>query len=552
MMPGGRTPLLLGLCALVLFAPGILWGLPHATSPDRIFPWGSDELAPLGPLAQVYHVVLHGGAAFDPRYPLLPYVIQTIFIAPYLAWLRLTGGLTGFTTGYPYGLTDPVAALAGMTLAARISSLLLMSAVPVIAFHTAKRLWNAGTGTLAGLFALLVLPFAFYARTSNVDAGALFWTALALMVFATSLKEGLTTKRAVWLGVFAAAAIATKDQNYAIFLALGIAIVVLHLRDEFRRGAVRTRALRAPLAGLATAVAVYLAASGLILHPHAFLDHVEFILFHPGGTSGQSYYSTPATIAGYLQLIGTYADLLAHSLGLPMTLAAVAGLVVAARRSPRTLLFALPLLAVLLGVILPVRFIRIRFVLPAAYVLALFAAAGVAALAVRLVRVRYGRVLAAGLVVAIAAWSLLRAIDLTYQMRYDSRYALETWLRENVQPGDRIGYYGAALKLPALPGGIITEPGPYEVNRADGSGRPEFIVVIPQQVFETDHEWSLPDERWAELRSGAWEYEPWLALQGPVLLEPRPVNWVNPPVRLFVRRDVIPRLTDRTPRLEID
>jgi hypothetical protein len=248
----------------------------------------------------------------------------------------------------------------------------------------------------------------------------------------------------------------------------------------------------------------------------------------------------------------TYGDLLAHSLGLPMALAGVVGMVVAGRRSPRTLLFALPLLAILLGVIMPVRFIRIRFVLPAAYVLALFAAAGSAYLIALLARQRQGRLVATGLVVLIAAWSLLRSIDLTWQMQNDTRYALEAWLRANVQPGDRIGYYGAALKLPALPEGVISEPGPYEVNRSDGSGRPEFIVIIPQQVFETDHEWSLPDERWAELRSGQWEYEPWLALQGPVLIEPRPINWVNPPVRLYVRRDVVSRLNDRTPRLEID
>jgi hypothetical protein len=248
----------------------------------------------------------------------------------------------------------------------------------------------------------------------------------------------------------------------------------------------------------------------------------------------------------------TYADLLSHSLGFPMALAGVAGLVAVGHRSPRTLLFALPLLAILVGVIVPVRFIRIRFVLPAAYVLALFAAAGVALVAAHLTRSRSGRIPAIGLVVAIAVWSLVRSIDLTYQMQNDARYTMELWLRENVRPGDRIGYYGAALKLPALPVGVSTEPGPYEVNRPDGSGRPEFIVVIPQQVFETDHEWSLPDERWAELRSGVWEYEPWLALQGPALLEPRPINWVNPPVRLFVRRDVIPRLNDRTPRLQID
>jgi hypothetical protein len=535
--------ILVFLAGLVLYAPGLLWGLPHATAPDRIFPWGSDELAPLGPLAQVYHVVFHGGAAFDPRYPLLPYVIQALFIAPCIAWLRLTGQLRGLEVAYPYGLEDPVSALATMTLFARVSSLLMMAAVPVVAWYTARKLWDARTAFFSASCVLLIYPFFYYARTSNVDAGGVFWASLGLLVFASALRDGLTRRRAAWLGVFAALAIATKDQSYAVFLTLGLAIVALHLRARWPSGWRST--FQAPLVGLATSFAVYAVASGFIFNPAAFQKHIEFVLFHPGGTSGQSYFSTPATLTGYLQLAGSFLSLLIDCLGLPMTLASLAGLLIAGRKSPRTLLIALPVLAILVGIIFPVRFIRIRFLLPAAYVTAIFAGVAFNAIAERTARYLRNREARAQSRIAslawapfllVALWSLVRGADLTWQMLNDSRYQLEAWFRENAAQGDHVGYYGAPLKLPALEPGIISEPAPF----ADGSGPPqrwpEFIVIIPQQVFETEHEWNITDEHFAQLTSGAWPYEEALSVQAPRLFDKRPIHWVNPHVRVFVRR----------------
>ncbi len=413
---------LLVIGALVLYAPGMLWGLPYATAADRVNPWGSDELAPLGPLAQVFHVVLHGGSAFDPRYPLLPYALQTLFMAPYLLWLRLSGGQHGFAMEYPFGLSDPVGSIAGLTLAARVSSLVMMAAVPATAYWTAKRVWGKRTGVFAGVCALLVYPFFYYARTSNVDAGGLLWTVLGVAAFAAILQDGLTIRRGVWLGIFAALSAATKDQNYAIFMALGLAAVALHLRDARRRG---ESLLVPPLAALGAAVFAYLLATGIVFRPSSFATHVNFILFHPGGTNGQSYYSAPATLGGYTQLLREYGAQIVSSVGVPMAIAGTIGVVVAAVRRPRTLLLALPVLALFLGVIAPVRFTRIRFVLPAAYLCALFAGVAMGALAgegekasgpagarmplpVRRIAARVAFAL-------IAGWALLRGADLTYQ-----------------------------------------------------------------------------------------------------------------------------------------
>ena len=572
------TPWILFLTALLLYAVGIFWGLPHATAPDRLSPWGSDELAPLGPLAQVYHVVFRGDSTFDPRYPLLPYAIQALFMAPYLGWLRITGGLGHFSTTFPYGLTDPVRSLAVMTLIARCSSLLLMAAVPALAWRTAAWLWDRRAAAFAGVFTLFLYPLSYYARTSNVDAGGLFWTALGLLVFAICLRHGLTRERAIQIGIVAALAVATKDQNYAIFLPVGIVLVILHVRtvrEKARSEAVgptgatidRRAWISSPLIALATAVVIYTLATGLLFRPDDFARHLNFILYHPGGQSGRSYFSTPATLVGYASLISAYVRHLADAMSWPLLILGAAGAGYAGWRSPRVLLLALPVLAVFIGVIAPVRFVRIRFVLPAAYTLALFAAAGLSALAdtratkrdekpARPQRIALAlRATLAWLVfVGVAGWTTMRSVDLAQQMLFDSRNQLGTWLQRNAVAGDHLGYYGSAVKLPPLAAGIITEQGPYAeaYERPEGAGWPEFIVTIPQQQFEAEHEWNLPEERYAELKSGQWNYDMMFSWQAPAIGSRRPINWVNPPIRLFVRRDIIARLRDRQPLLRLD
>ncbi|MGH7447721.1 MAG: hypothetical protein ACRELT_09185, partial [Longimicrobiales bacterium] len=135
----------------------------------------------------------------------------------------------------------------------------------------------------------------------------------------------------------------------------------------------------------------------------------------------------------------------------------------------------------------------------------------------------------------------------------DSRLELADWLRDNARPGDRLGFYGASAKLPALEAGIQTVKGPYETS-SDTPGDvtwPEFIVLLPQQPFENEHEWTLPREHYYRLRDGIWNYEPILFVQTGSLWGRRPVSWVNPPVRLYARRDVIPRLKNSS-SLELD
>lgn len=559
-----RTSLVLLAVALLLYMPGLGWGLPHASAPDRIHPWGSDELAPIGPFAQIFTWIFDGEARFDPRYPLFPYVIQVIAMLPYVGWRWLTGGLDGFGADYPFGFDDPITALAGLTLWARASNLVMVSAIPVIAYWTARVLWSRMAALITATLVLLMYHMFFYSRTSNVDGGMLFFAALGLFVFAKILREGLTAPRVVALGSFAALTIAAKDPGYSIFAAVAVVLAGRALADRPIGAVGVSRQWRLLLLGFLVSTAVYAFASGLAFSPELFFRHADYAIH---GSGLRARLSEPATLQGYLRVLLAFMGGLGDAVGVPVLVLSALGLAVAAVRDRTALLFAVPALGLLAGVILPTRFVMFRYVLPAAYVFPFFAGYFLALLtqrdrnaalaAPRLTETgpatRRRTLLAYGCLGLAVAWSLTRGIDLTYQMLRDPRVELRAWMLAHARPGDRVAFYGGAAKLPALDSSIAVVRGPYW----NGAPTPdpdwaEFLLLIPQQVQELEHELQLPAERYRALREGTWPYELVYAKQTRALFRRRPITWVNPPVRVFLRRDLLDRLGPSSRQIDLD
>jgi hypothetical protein len=534
--------------ALVLYTPGIWWGLPHATAADRWHPWGGDELAPLGPVSELHSVLAAGHPTFNPQYPLFHYALQALAVGPYVAWLWLSGGIAHLSTQYPFGLVDPVSSLAIMTLLGRLVSLLMAAGVVVVAFRTGEILWDRSTGILAGLCVMLLYPMFYFSRTSNVDMAALFWTGLGMAVFAACLRGGLTEGRAAWLGLCAALATATKDASYAAFLAVGLFLVPWHLYEQ--RG--RSGRWRPLTIGLLTAAGTYLLASGLIIRPARYLLHVDFILHGSRYTRGVTYYSTPATWNGYVSIVAQTARHIVDSMGAPMAFCALGGLALCLRRRPRLLACALPVLAIPLCVILPVRFVLLRFVFIMAYILALFAAHGLA----ESFRSRQSLLRAAApvLLAIVSGWALLRGADLTWQMIADSRYAAAAWFHQHARPGDRIAVFGPANNLPALDASVKSMPASVELLEASkGRDAPEFIALVPVQDFQRTHthETFLPEHIYQALRDGSLGYQQVLGLQTSAWFDRQLVSFVNPPVKVFLRKDCLAKMPGLLPQLEV-
>ena len=360
-----RASLIVFAAATVWFLPGLWWGLPINSSTERMLAWGTDELGPWGAVDAILAIVGRPRNDISPQYPLAHFLVQALFVWPY--YLPHYIGTMFPSVAAKIGFPQQQASLGVLMLLHRLPSLLMAAGTVAVVHGTARRMAGNAAGWMAAAAVATIGPLLYYARTSNTDVGALFWTALALLLAAHALYEGLTTRRAIAIGVCAGIGAATKDQQYAFFLGLGLVLLFTHFADRRRAGALRGW-WRAPIAGLGAAAVSYVALSGIILLPQWFLGHVRFITRVPDPeipeqilALADAYHSTPATLAGYLQLASNAGSQLAAAIGLPIMGLALVGIVYAARTDRRLLgLLIVPPLCLALGVFAPARLVLPR------------------------------------------------------------------------------------------------------------------------------------------------------------------------------------------------
>jgi hypothetical protein len=549
------TAVLLGLVAVALYLPMIGWGLPEATAPHRTKTFAADEILPLEALAEMHNTFVVSKPDRNYGYPWWHYFVVAVAQAPYVAYLAATGELQGGQPDYPFGLRDPVHALRILTLIGRFVSVLMGAGVVVAAYFFSKILWGHATGVAAAVLTMLSYLMCYYGSTGNLDVPVFFWSACGLVVFAAIVVCGLTVRRGVWLGVLAGVATATKDQAVILFLPLGMAL----LFPAFHRSPGSSSPLRALLAGFGAAVAAYVLAAGMAVDPWRHVTHVHALFFDPSRVTAAGAYRVPApkTWAGVVSLLHSFWHAAGSAFSMPVLLASFAGMWLAARETPRYLVFLLPVPALFVLLFLPTGLVVLRYLLPLTLILDAFAAH--AALALR--RSRWSRASIPVLVV-LCAWRFAIAADLAYARQHDTRYGAASWLITHVQQGERVEFFGVAETLPPLPADIHTRRVAGRIQWVGEHGHggrvlqylaadgPEFLVIVPDWTSQPwmAHSADCPPEVYNALVDGTAGYTlvayfppqallP-ASLQRPALDNPS----VNPPVRIFARRDVAARV----------
>ncbi len=572
-----RTALLLAVIALGLYLPGFWWGAPHATAPDRVQSWGVDDGTPLQPLADV-HNILHPKPDRNFGYPLMHSFVLTAADSPYLGWLWLTGQFTpAGAAAYPYGLTDPVAALRTLTLIGRLVSVLMGVGIVVAVWDAARALWGERTAVVAALMVLSLFPMFYYSRVGNPDVPVLFYSSLALAAFARSITGGFTLRRAILLGVFVGFAVATKEPMAAAFLGLPLALLYLLWREgKADAGWLSWKFYKPPLVCALASFVAFGAGSGLFVDPRFYLRHIEFMRERVATLASANIAhvrSYPYTWEGHWDLAVVLFNYLADCMTLAGVLLAVVGVLWVLRRDlrglesgglhrspetgPRAAWLALcP--ATYLGILFwSARAGQLRYLFPAALILAFFAArAAVLAWESRHAALRYSGAAVAVLVIGLG---LLRGVDLTYAMMHDSRYAAAQWLAIHAPPGAKVDFFGESGELPPLAAGVVTtrvlpytgavyrhDTGPAVVQAVLGAWRarnPDLIILLPDHSSRPGEPYNVtcPPEIYAGLLAGSYGYDLAAFYETPRLL---PWVWrpaldypsVNPPIRIFARK----------------
>lgn len=546
-----RRPWLLAFAALLVYLPASLWGVPAFTAADRCHGWGNDDLVPLAALADAHNAFVQAKPDWNTAYPWFQYALLAALFAPYLFYLKLTGGLGAPTGAFPFGFTDPVQALTVMTVIGRSVSILLSMAMVVAAYHIGKRLVDRTTGTVAAVIALLIFPVAYYARVGNPDAAALGWLALSLAVVAACLDEGLTIRRGVWLAIFTALTFSTKEQHGAALL---LVVPVIWIA-AFWRGPVQTwrrwqGRYVAPAITAFTFIIVFLISSGAILAPTRFGRH--FGILSQSFSSKATFVRYPFAAEGFAAQLRDLFFFLVDALSWPLVLAAVAGVLLLVVKNSWKGTFLLS--AVSYGLLLTyARFSHLHYIIPLAFTLVPFAAFAMVWIS------RQGKALRV-LSLAAGIWGvgtlLLQTVDLTHDMLHDSRDAATAWFHEHAAPGSRVLYFGAKHFQPNYDAGVISlneEIRERALFTIQGE-KPDYIAVNPDNTtFARGRvEWRsgkysvrphyLPDEVFEQLASGALGYRLVAQFQSPRLLPwlDRPFlsyPAVNIPIQIFARED---------------
>jgi hypothetical protein len=296
-------------------------------------------------------------------------------------------------------------------------------------------------------YALAGVPlFAFYSKTTNVDMAYTFWVIAAMLAFteAVSLRR---VRHHVALSLAAAAAIASKDQAYGYFVGPALWLVWSAWRASSGRPTLqRWRAVAGdpPLwAGLVTCLVAYAFASGVLWNVDGVRAHVAFLT----GQASAPFRMFPNTPTGVVELLAWTARILAQALGPLVTVASLAGIIVAANQASvdalRLLVFPASYVLTFIGL---VGYVYDRFLLAVLPCAALFAAIAIARGLSLVPGIAARRVVAAVLAVAL----LTPAVVLDHRLATDSRFEAERWMATHVTDDPLVLGVGTSLYLPNL------------------------------------------------------------------------------------------------------
>jgi hypothetical protein len=427
------------------------WDLPGSHG------WENDGVAPRDLFGGLAHNLSPGATH---RYPLLHYLLLAVPSLPVLLVAVLAGPLTGAA------IQARVLAVPTMTAISLIAKLtaILMASVSVLALaRLVRRTFGVGAARCTALFAATNLTFAFYGRVSNLDVPYLMWTLLALDALLDVL-EGEGAPAMTRFGLFAAAAVATKDQAYASFVLVApVYLVLLPLvtRRAWSRDDTRRLARSAGQSALA-----YGFLSGALLNPRGFVRRLDELR----GPSSQAWRAYSKDLSGLAANVHDALATASHSFWpRPLFALSLAGAVVALLQKPGASVLegraprALPLVAGLGSFVfftLAVGRAEHRFLLPFGLFLSAYAGVGAAAVLARARRIGAGRLgeLLVGAAVAAAALASF-AVHLT--QLGDARREVSAFLAK-LKPGARVETYGLLVYQPHFD---VSPTSPYRVTR---------------------------------------------------------------------------------------
>jgi 4-amino-4-deoxy-L-arabinose transferase-like glycosyltransferase len=436
-----RSPLFwVLLTAAGLRLAGLFWGLPSADG------WDDDGFAPRNFLTALA-LTWKPGAYFT--YPPLQALLLALPALPVAGW-ALAHASSLSQHDVIAAITQP-AIMTYFAVLGRLVSLAMSLGIIWSVGEMTRRVAGSCAGLLAAIACALNFGLTYYGQVSNLDVPYLFWACLALLWCMRAVMDH--QPRLFWpAALFAAAAVATKDQAYALFLlSLPLFLLFWFAADRWPRAQGRQIAL-VLLPAAAVSLFLLLLVDGAITNPSGFLHRVAFL----AGSASQDYAEYVHGPSGWLALLGDMGGYYAQGYGLAAVILAVLGmgLHILRSRDVARIVGLLPLLTIISFTVC-FNFAALRsddrFLLPQAVLSCVYI--GIAAEALAFPARAWTRFAGRGALLLVALAALHQAVAISAAMLFDPRYDAERWMAAHVKPGDVVETYGQNCFLPRFPQG---------------------------------------------------------------------------------------------------
>jgi hypothetical protein len=449
---GGRAGAPLFLLLLVAFFAVRVWGIGWGL--EGTWSWDNDGIAPRDVFPGIAFTFTPGEYY---TYPPLHLLLVAILCLP--LGLRAAIQAPSLTKeGLIAGFLEPTTAI-GVSLVARTVALVASGILAATVYRTFRATHGRRAAAFAAFSSAGLTSLSFYLHTSNLDVPFLAWSGVALAL----LTKALVTNRPDQLRkplIAVAAAVATKDQAYALFL-LSLPVYFLGWL-ALTPAPERANFVKKALTAIATGIVALLVFDGAFFNPRGFRARVHFLL----GSASQDYAEYAKDWSGRLRVAKALIVAAPEHVAWPLLALVPFGLLLAmevrapatpidgdpARRARRRLAAYLPaLFAVSFAIAFNMQARRTehRFAMPVWFYLATYAGVGADRLLTR-VKAVSPRQWTAAAVTLIAAASLFRAFEVDINLAADTRYAVEGWLR-SLPPNTTVETYGGLVYLPHFP-----------------------------------------------------------------------------------------------------
>jgi hypothetical protein len=493
------SPLFWILCAAAgLRIVGLTWGLPASDG------WDSDGIAPRDFLVGVIKTY-QPGEYFT--YPPLQLIALTLLTSP--------GWIVALFKAHSLSPPDLISELiqpSYMTffaLVARVVSAAMSVATIFWIGKIGEELGGRRLGICTAAACALNATLTYYGHVTNLDGPSMFWSTLAAWQWIRAIARH-EPRRFFWACLFSVAAIATKDQSYAVFLlSVPLTLTLWLIADPWPRQ--NWRQVVAPLIfGVAMSSLLLLAVDGAITNPHGFRDRLLFLL----GPASQDNENYQHDWSGWLRLLRDATDSFRRAYPMAAAYLGAFGLIAHVlrwRMGPASWVAGFFPLFAIVSFTLTFNFVALRpddrFVLAQTVFFSVYLGIAIDVLAFASRPAIRWVARAAVLPLAGFAHFACGAVDAAFI--YDPRYDAERWMHDHVRSGEKIETYGLNVYLPRFPRGAeVTRvaptpnrnplPGVTEIKQPFGAieaRKPRFIVVsafwvgrylIPEGMHQND------------------------------------------------------------------